>query len=131
MTDTITELEFEQLRSEMRLRNITRTIAARIEDTAARAVADYWRAMSRPYAVAIHAEPNRTYPGHYVVTVQCPYCPGKHSHGWAGPGTVPGHRTPHCSTPQARQVNGRGYVVTIPADLEVPASATGRHFPSV
>lgn len=82
-------------------------------------VADYWRSMPRPYAVATSAEPNRNSPGYYVVTIQCPYCGQQHTHGWGGPGDPGGHRAPHCWTDDARRINSRGYALTIPAQLEV------------
>ncbi|MGP5252663.1 hypothetical protein ACTXLT_09140 [Brachybacterium alimentarium] len=110
---------FEILR-ELDRENAQRRQRVAVAEAGPRAVADYWRSMPRPYAVATNAEPNRTYPGHYVVTVQCPYCPQQHTHGWTGPGDTGGHRAPDCADPLARQINSRGYIVTIPADLDVP-----------
>lgn len=72
-----------------------------------------------PDALATKAEPNRTYPGYYVVTVQCPYCDRTHTHGWAGPGDEGGHRSAHCADALAREINGKGYNIAIPAHLEV------------
>ena len=92
--------------------------SAAVLDAREQAVIDYWRTMPRPYAVATHADPNRDSPGYYVVTVQCPYCPRSHFHGWGGPGDTGGHRAAHCTDDTARTINGRGYVISIPADLK-------------
>lgn len=104
-------------------RELDQMIAQREQRTAVigareQAVIDYWRTMPRPYAVATHADPNRDSPGYYIVTVQCPYCPRSHFHGWGGPGDPGGHRAAHCTDDAARKINGRGYVISIPADLK-------------
>lgn len=102
-------------------RALDRSAAQRAQEVAVRdatraGVVDYWRAMPRPYAVVTRTEPNRTHPGHYVVTIQCPYCGQEHSHGWAGPGTPGGHRAAHCTGPLARAICPRGYVLVIPSE---------------
>lgn len=105
------------------LRELDRLAAQReqraaVLDARERAVTDYWRTMPRPYAVATHAEPNHDSPGCYIVTVQCPYCPRSHFHGWSGPGDPGGHRAAHCTDDTARTINGRGYTISIPANLK-------------
>lgn len=80
------------------------------------------RHQSAPDAPALKAAPNPSSPGTYTVEVHCPYCSGVHIHGWNGPGTEGGHRRPHCWSSAARKINGKGYHITIPADLKVEAT---------
>lgn len=70
-----------------------------------------------PEAPIIAAEPNRTYPGAWSVTVQCPGCGGKHHHGIpAGEVGKPlrSHRAAHCGTALGRAVNGYLIVGQVP-----------------
>lgn len=72
-----------------------------------------------PDATVTRAMPNPQYPGHYIVSIHCPYCLKSHTHGWAGPGDPGGHRTAHCADAPARERAGKGYNLVIPEGLEV------------
>lgn len=50
-----------------------------------------------PNAVVIDSWPNRTYPGHYIIEVRCPYCTKTHTHGVQSLTAPAGHRAAHCS----------------------------------
>lgn len=67
-----------------------------------------------PTAKAVALEPNRTYPGAYVVTVKCPYCPANHRHGITELITDGGHRTADCIDRHVHTPNNRGYFIYIP-----------------
>lgn len=85
--------------------------------------AAYWSDKHRPApAVALHAEPNPTYPGSYLLTIRCPYCRLTHTHGWSGPGHNGGHRAVHCGHPAVQDIKGKGYTIVIPEDLKITES---------
>ena len=64
-----------------------------------------------PKAPAIDVWKNRSYPGCYIIEVQCPHCPKTHTHGWLGSGDDGGHRVSHCG--QDDKPNP-GYYIEIP-----------------
>lgn len=60
--------------------------------------------MNYPTVHPIRVTTNRDHPGAHVVTIRCPYCHRKHSHGLPAGNTVAGHRHSHCG-------RGNGYVI--------------------
>lgn len=63
-----------------------------------------------PDATVIDAWPSRTYPGQYIVEVNCPHCSKTHTHGVRNFTEPAGHRSAHCVS---HKPNG-GYYVIIP-----------------
>lgn len=53
--------------------------------------------MAQPVAHVVESRLVRGYagqPDHWVVTVECPHCGKRHTHGWVGHNTT---RVPHCA----------------------------------
>lgn len=67
-----------------------------------------------PDATVIDAWPNKTYPGCYIVEVDCPHCPKTHTHGVRNLIEPAGHRVAHCGSGKPNT----GYYVTIPPGLK-------------
>lgn len=62
--------------------------------------------MKYPTVHPVRVTPNPSYPGAYLVTIQCPYCDREHTHGLpVGDATV-GHRHSHCG-------RGNGYDIAV------------------
>lgn len=71
----------------------------------------------RPIAPVTAVSRNRSHPRYYVVTIDCPHCPGTHTHGSEDPSKPSGYRASHCGS-------SRGYfIAAAPAEL---APAGGR-----
>ncbi|MGB9307119.1 MAG: hypothetical protein WCB92_26585 [Mycobacterium sp.] len=59
-----------------------------------------------------------------TVTIRCPYCTRRHTHGWPEGDAAPGFRRPHCDD---RTIHTPDYYIAAPAAKPAPASAWERN----